>query len=148
MLINGSFFDTQFDATWTLNKRQICDYELIVNQGFLPLNGFLSAIEYYNVLHNMRLNDDIICPIPIYLDVSNATAEKLFINGKLLLQDEYSNPLGYLLINSLWTPDKEEEAICVYGTTDSTHPGVNYLYEHTEPVYVGGQLHAYALPKH
>ena len=33
---------------WTLNDRQICDLELILNGGFEPLNGFLGkrAVSY------------------------------------------------------------------------------------------------------
>ena len=34
----------------TLNSRQICDLELLINGGFEPLNGFLKKNDYESVL--------------------------------------------------------------------------------------------------
>ena len=56
--------------SWTLNDRQICDLEMILNGGFSPLTGFLNEADYNSVLENMRLQDGKICPIPITLDVT------------------------------------------------------------------------------
>ena len=40
----------------------------------------------------------------------------------------------------MWAPDKEAEARQVFGTTDDTHPGVNYLVHRAGPVYIGGRV--------
>ena len=37
-------------------------------------------------------------------------------------------------------PDREREAEMVFGTTDSRHPGVDYLLHQTHPVYLGGRV--------
>ena len=40
--------------SWTLNDRQICDLEMIMNGGFSPLIGFLDQKDYDAVCTGMR----------------------------------------------------------------------------------------------
>ena len=47
-----------------------------------------------------------------------------------------------------WKIDKEKEAKLVYGTNDTHHPGVDYLYNHVGNYYIGGNLKLIELPKH
>ena len=54
----------------TLNDRQLCDIEMLLNGGFSPLNGFLGKTDYNSVLANNRLANNSVWPIPITLDVS------------------------------------------------------------------------------
>lgn len=54
----------------TLNDRQICDLELLLNGGFSPLKGYLGQKDYASVLSKMRLADGTLWPMPITLDVS------------------------------------------------------------------------------
>ena len=42
---------------WTLNDRQLCDFDLLVNGGFAPLKTFLDQTNYESVLDNMRTAD-------------------------------------------------------------------------------------------
>src|SRR5579875_2697451 len=62
---------------WTLNQRQLCDLELLLNGGFSPLQGFLGRADYDGVVNDMRLADGTLWPIPIVLDVDEAFAAKL-----------------------------------------------------------------------
>ena len=39
----------------TLNERQLCDYEMIQNGGFHPLQGFMTKNEYESCINNMQL---------------------------------------------------------------------------------------------
>ena len=39
----------------SLNARQLCDLELLLNGGFAPLQGYLSQKDYECVLETMRL---------------------------------------------------------------------------------------------
>ncbi len=57
--------ETKSFSSWTLNDRQICDLEMILNGGYSPLAGFLNEADYNAVLNNMRLQDGTIWPIPI-----------------------------------------------------------------------------------
>ena len=54
----------------TLNDRQLCDLEMLLNGAYSPLKGFLNKEDYDSVLKNMRLANGIVWPIPITLDIS------------------------------------------------------------------------------
>ncbi|MES0364141.1 MAG: adenylyltransferase, partial [Desulfobacteria bacterium] len=54
----------------TLNDRQLCDLELLANGAFSPLTGFMTRSDYESVLDRMRLQNDVLWPIPICLDVN------------------------------------------------------------------------------
>ena len=53
----------------TLNDRQLCDIEMLLNGSFSPLKGFLSEEDYISVINDLHLKDGIIWPIPITLDI-------------------------------------------------------------------------------
>jgi len=63
----------------TLNDRQLCDFEMLLNGGFSPLKGFLGKEDYDSVLAKNRLIDNTIWPIPITLDVSEEFTEDVII---------------------------------------------------------------------
>jgi sulfate adenylyltransferase len=41
----------------TLNDRQLCDLELLMNGAFSPLDGFLNKKDYQSVVADMRQSD-------------------------------------------------------------------------------------------
>ena len=133
---------------WQVKSRQICDLELILNGGFSPLTGFLNQSDYESVLVDMRLKNKNIWPMPITLDVTSEFAETLSEGDKILLRDHEFFALAVLTIESIWKPDKIVEAQAVFGTEDTTHPGVNYLMNETLPIYLGGTLEKIELPRH
>jgi sulfate adenylyltransferase len=130
-----------------LNKRQLCDLELLLDGSFLPLTGFLREEDYKNVVENMRLIKGDLWPIPITLDVSKEMAEKLKINEEINLKDEHSNTLAVLKIGSIYKPDKKKEAINIYGTDNINHPGVFYLMNSGD-YYIGGDIKKIQDPIH
>ena len=133
---------------WILTQRQSCDLELLLNGGFSPLEGFLSEEEYQSVCEHMRLKNGILWPIPITLDVTDEFAAALGTGDAIALRDQEGVALAVLEISSIWHPDKEREAELVFGTTDTAHPGVNYLMNIAGPVYIGGKLKGLELPRH
>jgi sulfate adenylyltransferase len=134
--------------SWSLTDRQTCDLELILNGGFSPLKGFLNKNDYDSVLKNMRLADETLWPIPITLDITKEISDKLSQGDNLVLRDKEGFPLAILHIEDIWKPDLKAEAQSVFGTSDETHPAVNYLLNFTNPVYVGGTLEGLTSPKH
>jgi sulfate adenylyltransferase len=133
---------------WTLNQRQLCDLELLLNGGFSPLQGFLGRADYDRVVAEMRLADGTLWPIPITLDVDEAFAAKLPENGQISLNDIQGTPLAVLTVEDVYFPDRIAEARAVFGTTDRTHPGVAELLDRTGPVYLGGKLQGIQPPPH
>ena len=134
--------------SWVLNERQICDLEMILNGGFAPLNCFLNRDDYESVLSSMRLNNGSLWPIPINLDVNEEFSRKINPGDKLTLKDKEGFSIAIIDIEDIWNPDLKKECMSVYGTTDNTHPGVDYLLNHSNPIYVGGKIRAISKPNH
>ena len=134
--------------SWTLTNRQLCDIEMILNGGFSPLDGFMNQNNYDGVCKKMRLENNLLWPIPITLDINNELADKLEINEKIVLRDKEGFAIALLTVNDIWNPNKEEEAQQIYETTDIYHPGVNILLNETHSTYVGGSIEGIHNPKH
>ena len=134
--------------SWDLSARQLCDLELLLNGGFSPLEGFMSRADYESVCSRMRLANDILWPIPIVLDVTQEFAKQIKLGDQIGLREPEGMLLAVLHVEDIWQPDRLAEAEAVYGTGDSHHPGVSYLLERTNPVYVGGRIDGLQLPIH
>ena len=132
----------------TLNERQLNDLELLLNGGFSPLQGFLGQADYEAVVERVRLADGTLWPMPIVLDVPEATAEGLEVGGSIALREGEGVMLAVLHREEVYRPDKEREAEQVYGPTDRAHPGVRYLFETAGEVYLGGRVEGVQLPPH
>jgi sulfate adenylyltransferase len=96
----------------------------------------------------MRLADGTIWPMPVVLDVPEATARELAPGRTLALRDPEGVLLAALHVDEVWKPDRLAEAEAVYGTSSAQHPGAAYLREETHPYYVGGPLEGVQLPVH
>jgi sulfate adenylyltransferase len=126
--------------SWDLTPRQVCDLDLLMNGSFSPLEGFLGKDDYERVCDDMRLTSGILWPLPITLDVSSEFAGDVSEGDTIALRDPEGVLLATLEISDLWEPDLASEAERVYGTTDDTHPAVDYLLHRSNPVYVGGRV--------
>lgn len=131
-----------------LDTRQLCDLELLLNGAFSPLEGFLMQRDYERVVEELRLADGTLWPVPITLDVSEAFAAKLAPGSEVALRDTQGVPIAVLEVADIYTPDRENEALKVFGTTDRTHPGVAELLERYRPVYLGGRVRGIQPPAH
>jgi len=130
----------------TLNKRQLCDFELIVNGGFSPLNGFMDRLDYESCVENMRLHNSQLFALPITLCISEKQKEELSGQKYVLLKHETGLPLGIMDIsseNSIYKPDIVNECIKVFGSDDLNHPYSQILdsYQKSGLVYnIGGSI--------
>ncbi|UCF92359.1 MAG: bifunctional sulfate adenylyltransferase/adenylylsulfate kinase [Desulfobacterales bacterium] len=131
-----------------LNERQLCDLELLANGAFSPLNGFMKRSDYESVLDRMRLQNDVLWPIPICLDINELQARTLEAGQSVALRDPEGYLLAVLHVEDIWPVDREKEASQAYGTLDPNHPGTHYLFKQTADYYVGGKLEVLSLPLH
>jgi sulfate adenylyltransferase len=132
----------------TLDDRQVCDLELLLNGGFSPLRGFMGREAYERVVREMRLPSGEIWPIPITLAVTAEEAARLPVGQEVALLAPEGVPLAILRVEEAYTPDLEAEAKQVFGTDDDLHPGVAYLRARRGAVYLGGALQGLQLPDH
>ena len=122
------------------------DVENIADGIFSPLEGFLGKKDYENVISKGRLANGLAWTIPIVLDVDESTAAKMKKAGKVLLQNHQGLGIAILHVKEIFTFDKEKTAKGVYGTTDSSHPGVAKTMS-MQDYLVGGKIDYIARPE-
>ncbi len=128
-----------------MDARKLADLEQIAIGAYAPLQGFLEEADYHEVCLRMHLTTGEIWPIPITLAVYEQQAAHLAVGQTVLLVGESGVLQGRMTLTSIYRPDKRQEALDVYGTTDRRHPGVRYLLE-SGPVYLGGPIEMFRLP--
>ncbi|MEK6821849.1 MAG: sulfate adenylyltransferase [Thermoproteota archaeon] len=122
------------------------DVENIADGIFSPLEGFLGKKDYENVISKGRLANGLAWTIPIVLDVDESTAAKMKKAGKVLLKNHQGLGIAILHVKETFTFDKEKTAKGVYGTTDSSHPGVAKTMS-MQDYLVGGKIDYIARPE-
>ena len=127
-------------SSLTLSLKQQCDLEMIVNGAFSPLLTFNNQKDYEEILLNNKLLNGAIWPIPIVLDVPDNVLKTLDKNEHISLRNAEGFLLAILKVKEFWSPNKKDEANSVFKTIDQNHPGVDYLFNHTNNNYISGQL--------
>lgn len=154
MDINKFQYECAKHKSIILNKRQLCDFELIVNGGFSPLKGFMKKNDYISCVQNMRLDDGSLWTMPITLFINEKQRDELMHSDCVILKHETGLPLGIMDIsdkNSIFKPDIIEECKKVYGTDDDNHPYVKIQKEYISngyEYYIGGDIIDFKLPPH
>ena len=138
----------------TLNKKQACDFELLVNGGFDPLTGFLNETDYKSVVDKMRLGNGKLWSMPITLCINEAQKTELQHSNFVVLKHETGLPLGIMDISdskAIYKPDISKESVKVYGADDKNHPYVKILYGYLDDGFIyniGGPIVDFKLPPH
>jgi sulfate adenylyltransferase len=123
----------------TITEDLANDVENIADGIFSPLEGFLGKQDFESVVSRGRLANDLAWTIPIVLDVDENTASKMKEAGNVLLQNPDGIGIAVLHVSETFSFDKEKTAQGVYGTTDSSHPGVAYTMS-MQDFLVGGKI--------
>jgi len=121
-----------------LDARQYSDLKMIGIGAYSPLSGFMSRIDYENVLKKKRLANGIPWSIPITLDIDPEKA-LLFEHDKWGTLYYEGKMAGMIQVEDIYSNNKEKEAELVYRTKDSDHPGVAYL-QQKKSYLVGGSI--------
>ncbi len=123
----------------TITEDLANDVENIADGIFSPLEGFLGQQDFENVVSKGRLSNDLAWTIPTVLDVDEGTASKIKESGDVLLKNPQGVDVAILHVEEIFTFDKENTAKGVYGTTDSSHPGVAKTFS-MQDYLVGGKI--------
>lgn len=123
----------------SLNARAASDLECLASGVFSPLQGFMGRADYHRVVHELRLKNGMLWTLPITLAVDKDEGAKLTEGREVALLGSDGELLGLLSVEEIFAYDKREEARLVYGTEETRHPGVQYLFQRGE-LLVGGPV--------
>jgi sulfate adenylyltransferase len=131
-----------------LDRRQLCDLELLLNGGLSPLEGFMGSAEVAAVGTASRLLDGTFWPLPLTLDIDEATAGGLAVGEPVALRDGEGVMLAAMTVEEIFQPDREAEATVLFGTDDASRNGVGRFLRRALPFAVAGRLEGLQLPVH
>jgi sulfate adenylyltransferase len=122
----------------TLNAREKNDLEMIGNGAMSPLEGFMCSEDYRSVVDLMHLASGPVWSLPVVF--SRKPGDPEVQPGELVaLADSDGTVWGDMMVEELFEADLESEADKTLGTTDVSHPGVEYL-NSLSGTYIGGKI--------
>lgn len=122
-----------------LDERSLSDLEMIAIGGFSPLTGFMEKADYEPVVTDMHMKSGVPWSIPVTLSVSEEVAEPLKEGSKVRLDSPTGEFVGILELTEKYPYNKAHEAINVYRTEESKHPGVAVVYN-SGPINLAGPV--------
>jgi sulfate adenylyltransferase len=122
-----------------LSERSLSDLVLIAIGGFSPLTGFMEQQDYDPVVTDMRLANGLPWSVPITLPVSEEVAEPLKEGSWVRLDAPDGRFVGVLELTQKYRYNKALEAVNVYRTEDTKHPGVKVIYDQG-PINLAGPV--------
>src|SRR6266404_1531963 len=128
-----------------LSERQVCDLELMVTGGFSPLDRFMGQADYASVLHDLRLANGYLFPLPITLSVE--TGLPIHLDQDIALRDSKNELLAIMTIEEIYEWSLPEVARTVLCTDDPRHPLVAEMYRWGK-LNISGPIEAIKLPRH
>jgi len=131
-----------------LTCRQMADLEMLATGVFSPLESFMGKADYESVCAQLRLADGKLWPLPVTLEVSAKTAEKISMGQIMALRDAEGALVAVMTVSEIWKPDRLLEAQNVYATQLPSHPEVSHLLHIKEDVCITGKLEVVELPIH
>ena len=128
-----------------ITMRNLCDLELLATGGFSPLNTFMGKADYERVLHEMRLADGTLWPLPITLTAD--PKELPTVGEDLVLRNSNNDVIAIMTLDEVFHWDAGTEAALAYGSTDAKHPMVSEMARWSK-VCITGPLKVINLPKY
>src|SRR5215510_1554446 len=128
-----------------ITMRNLCDLELLATGGFSPLTTFMGKADYERVLHEMRLADGTLWPLPITLTVD--PKELPTVGEDIVLRNANNDVIAIMTLDEIYHWDPKVEAALAYGSTDTRHPMVSEM-ERWGKVCISGPIKVVNLPKY
>src|SRR5690606_28084649 len=90
-----------------ISTRTLCDLELLATGAFSPLDRFMGQADYERVLHEMRLSNGLIFPIPVALRVDESSLSG--VGDEVALRDARNHLIAVMQIEETfkWNPEEE-----------------------------------------
>lgn len=131
--------------TLHLTVAERCDLLLIAVGGMSPLEGFMGEADYESTVESARLDSGHLFGLPVTLAARAIDVTPLRVGAEAALIGPDGEALGVIEVSDVYYAKPEWEAACVYGTTETAHPGVAGLYARPN-VRVGGRITLFQRP--
>src|SRR5574340_987820 len=128
-----------------ISMRNLCDLELLATGGFSPLDRFMGKADYERVLHEMRLGDGTLFPLPITLTAD--PAELPTVGEELVLRNANNEVMAVMRLDEVYHWDPATAGALAYGTSDARHPMVSEMARWNK-VCISGPLQVVNLPRY
>jgi sulfate adenylyltransferase len=128
-----------------ITMRNLCDLELLATGGFSPLTTFMGKADYERVLHEMRLADGTLWPLPITLTAD--PKELPTVGEDVVLRNTNNDVIAIMTLDEVYHWDADTEAALAYGSTDPRHPMISEI-ERWGKVCISGPIKVVNLPKY
>ena len=127
-----------------IDLEAIITTEMIATGVLSPNEGFMLEADYKSVLKEGRLANGLVWPVPLSFapigDRNEDIVKTLSIGDRVSLINERQEAVAILDIEDIFSYDKEERAIHLFGTKDRNHPGVDSIYRRMGDTALGGRL--------
>src|SRR5258708_5649094 len=108
-----------------INDELLMDVELIATGVYSPLEGFMNEETIMSVLDKMRLPNGLPWTMPIIFPIDEKIAKKVKPRETIaLIRENDHKAYGTLLVESVFSVNKEEICQKWFGTINPEHPGV------------------------
>lgn len=128
-----------------ISMRSLCDLELLATGAFSPLDRFMGKADYERVLHEMRLSNGVLFPLPITLTAD--PRELPTVGDELVLRNANNDVMAVMTLDEVYHWDLETEAALAYGSTDAKHPMVSEMARWSK-VCISGPIQVVNLPRY
>ena len=106
----------------------LMDAEQISIGAFSPITGFMNKEEIDSVLHDYKLLNNVVWPLPIFLQINEEYFDGLEIGECVtLFLNNTNEAYATLIIDDLFKYDLSVLSDKMFGTNDTNHPGVKRL---------------------
>lgn len=110
-------------VSYTIDAQTMQDCINLALGVFAPVDGFMNSTNYRSVVEHMLLGNGEVWTIPLSLDVDEDTFVRAADIKQLYLCFD-GVEIGYIIVEDLYQVDIKADAIKVFKTSDSQHPGV------------------------
>src|SRR5215210_8531434 len=95
-----------------ITMRNLCDLELLATGGFSPLTTFMGKADYERVLHEMRLSDGTLWPLPITMTAD--PKELPTVGEDIVLRNSNNDVIAIMTLEEIYHWDSATEAALAY----------------------------------
>jgi sulfate adenylyltransferase len=129
-----------------IGNRELSDLEMMAVGALSPLTGFMGEKDYWSVIDEMHLSNGLPWTIPVTLSLSEEEAKR--IGGATSVALTHGDHVMAILdVQEVYRRDREREALSVFRTTETEHPGVRALHAAGDFV-AAGPVRVLRLPDH